>query len=77
MIACAETREVMVRKWYRPEEILQHLRTIKCETGKHLALLDACRMLGGPEQTYAREKSASGGRSLRRRQFRHGIMSHA
>jgi len=51
----------MVRKWYRPKEILQHLRTIKLETGKDLMLLDAGRLLGGPEQMYEREKSTSRG----------------
>ena len=44
----------MVRKWYTPEEIRQHLRTIKLETSKDLGVLDACRKLGGPEQTYCR-----------------------
>jgi hypothetical protein len=39
------TREVMVmpKKRYTPEEILQHLRTVELETGKGLAVLDACR----------------------------------
>ena len=33
-----------------PEEILQHLRTIELDTGKDLAVLDACRKLGITEQ---------------------------
>ena len=41
-------------KRYTPEEILQHLWTIRLETGKDLAVFDACRKLGGPEQTYRR-----------------------
>lgn len=46
------TREVTVmpRKRYTPEEILQHLRTVELDTGKGLAVLDACRKLGITEQ---------------------------
>ena len=36
----------MPRKRYTPEEILQHLRTVELDTGKGLAVLDACRKLG-------------------------------
>ncbi len=31
----------MPKKRYRPEEIIQHLRTVEIETGKGLAVLDA------------------------------------
>jgi hypothetical protein len=31
----------MPKKRYRPEEIIQHLRTVELETGKGLAVLDA------------------------------------
>ena len=41
---------VMPRKRYTPEEILQHLRTVELDTGKGLAVLDACRKLGITEQ---------------------------
>jgi hypothetical protein len=41
---------VMPRKRYTPEEILQHLRTVELDTGKGLAVLDACRKLGVTEQ---------------------------
>jgi len=40
----------MSRARYTPEEILQHLRTIELDTGKGLAVLDACRKLGITEQ---------------------------
>ena len=36
----------MPKKRYMPEEIIQHLRTVERETGKGLAVLDACRKLG-------------------------------
>ena len=51
----------MPRKRYTPEEILQHLRTIELETGKGLAVLDACRKLGITEQIYYRWKKEYGG----------------
>ena len=52
MIDWTATREdtVMPRKRYTPEEILLHLRTVKLDTGKGLAVLDACRKLGITEQ---------------------------
>ena len=40
----------MPRKRYTPEEILQHLRTVELDSGKGLAVLDACRKLGITEQ---------------------------
>lgn len=48
------TREVvhMSKKRRTPEEIIQHLRTIKLEAGKGLAVRDACRQLGITELTY-------------------------
>lgn len=51
----------MPRKRYTPEEILQHLRTVEPETGKGLAMLEACRKLGITEQTYYRWKKEYGG----------------
>ena len=52
MLDWTATREVTVmpRKRYTPEEILQHLRTVELDTGKGLAVLDACRKLGITEQ---------------------------
>ena len=41
----------MPKKRYTPEEIIQHLRTVELETGKGLAVLDACRKLRITEQT--------------------------
>ena len=46
----------MPRKRYTPEEILLHLRTVEIDTGKGLAVVDACRKLGLTEQTYYRWK---------------------
>ena len=51
----------MPRKRYTPEEVIQHLRTVELDTGKGLALLDACRKLGITEQTYYRWKKEDGG----------------
>lgn len=51
----------MPRKRYTPEEIIQHLRTVELETGKGVAVLDACRKLGITEQTYYRWKKEYGG----------------
>ena len=51
----------MPRKRYTPEEILLHLRTVELDTGKGLAVLDACRKLGITEQTYYRWKKEYGG----------------
>ena len=52
MLDWTATREVTVmpRKRYTPEEILQHLRTVELDSGKGLAVLDACRKLGITEQ---------------------------
>ena len=36
----------MPRTRYTPEEILLHLRTVELDTGKGLAVVDACRKLG-------------------------------
>ena len=33
-----------------PEAVIQHLRTVELDTGKGLAVLDACRKLGITEQ---------------------------
>jgi len=46
----------MPRKRYTPEDIIQHLRTVELETGKGLAVLDACRKLGITEHTSYRWK---------------------
>ncbi len=51
----------MPKKRYTPEEIIQHLRTVEPDTGKGLAVLNACRKLGITEQTYYRWKKAYGG----------------
>ena len=51
----------MPRTRYTPEEILLHLRTVELDTGKGLAVLDACRKLGITEQTYDRWKKEYGG----------------
>ena len=51
----------MPRKRYTPEEVIQHLRTVELDTGKGLAVLDACRKLGSTEQTYYRWKKEYGG----------------
>lgn len=51
----------MPRKRFTPEEIIQHLRTVELETGKGLAVLDACRKLEITEQTYDRWKKEYGG----------------
>ena len=63
MLDWTATREVMVmpKKRYTPEEIIQHLRTVELETGKGLAVLDACRKLGITEHTYSRWKKEYGG----------------
>ena len=63
MLDWAATREVftMPRRRYTPEAIPQHLRTVELETGKGLAILDACRKLGITEQTYYRWKIEYGG----------------
>ena len=50
MATLAREVSTMPRKRYTPEEILQHLRTVELETGKGLAVLDACRKLGITEQ---------------------------
>ena len=44
-----------------PEESLQHLRTVELDTGKGLAVLEACRKLSITEHTYDRWKKAYGG----------------
>ena len=47
----------MPRTRYTPEEILVHLRTVELDTGKGLAVVDACCQLGLTEQTYYRWKN--------------------
>ena len=42
-----------------PEEVIQHLRTVELDTGKGLAVLDACRKLGITEHT-RREQRLNG-----------------
>jgi hypothetical protein len=44
----------MVRKRYSAEEIISQLRTIEIETGKGLAVIEACRKLSITEQAYGR-----------------------
>ena len=58
MVDLASTGEVniMPKKRYKPEEIIQHLRTVERKTGKWLAVFGACRKLGSTEQTYYRWK---------------------
>lgn len=51
----------MPKKRYTAEEIIQHLRTVELETGKGLAVLDACRKLGITEQTDDHWKKEYGG----------------
>ena len=51
----------MPRKSYTPEEIIQHLRSVELETGKGIAVVEACRKIGITEQTYYRWKKAYGG----------------
>jgi putative transposase len=51
----------MTRKRYTAQDIIGHLRTIEIETGKGLAVLEACRKLGITEQTYYRWKKEYGG----------------
>jgi len=51
----------MARKRCPPEDIMGHLRTIDIETGKGLAVIEACRKLGITEQTSARGKNEDGG----------------
>jgi hypothetical protein len=46
----------MRQKRYTAEEIIWHLRTIEIETGKGLAVMDACRKIG------SRNKRIIGGR---------------
>jgi transposase-like protein len=66
MLGWTATREVriMPRKRYTPEEIIQHLGTVERETGKGLAVLDACRKLGITEQTSDRWKREYGGQRV-------------
>ena len=51
----------MPRTRYTPEEILVPLRTVELDTGKGLAVVDACRQLGLTEQPYYRWKKEYGG----------------
>ena len=63
MIAWTATREVTARPRtrYTPEEILVHLRRGELDTGKGLAVGDACRQIDLTEQTYYRWKKEYGG----------------
>ncbi|MBX7123976.1 MAG: transposase [Opitutaceae bacterium] len=51
----------MPRKTYTPEEIIQHLRTVELETGKGIAVVEACRKVGITAQTYYRWIKEYGG----------------
>lgn len=51
----------MGQKRYTAEDIIGHLRTMEIETGKGLAVIDACRKVGITEQTYYRWKKEYGG----------------
>lgn len=51
----------MARKRSTAEEIIGPLRTIEIELGQGLGVVDACRTLGIPEQTYYRWKKEYGG----------------
>ena len=51
----------MPKKRCPPEEIIHHLRTVELETGKSLAVLDACRKLGIIDQPYYRWRKEYGG----------------
>ena len=51
----------MGQKRYTADDIIGHLRTIEIETGKGLAVVDACRKVGITEQTYDRWKKEYGG----------------
>jgi putative transposase len=42
------------KKPFTPEDIIGHLRTVEIESGKGVAVQDACRKLGICEQTYYR-----------------------
>ena len=59
----------MPKKRYTTEEIIQHLRTVELETGKGLAVLDACRKLGITEQK-CESSSSTGNCSIRSRKRR-------
>jgi len=48
----------MPRKSSTPEEMVQHLRTMELETGKGIAVQEACGKVGITEQTYDRWKKA-------------------
>lgn len=51
----------MARKNYAVEEIIKHLRTIEIESGRGIAIEDACRKIGIPHQNYYRWKKEYGG----------------
>lgn len=44
----------MPGKRYTPEAFLQYLRTLELDTGKDLAVVDACRKPSITEQSYYR-----------------------
>ena len=50
----------MGQKRYTADDIIGHLRTIEIETGKGLAVIEACRKVGITEQTYYRWKKEYG-----------------
>lgn len=51
----------MGRKHFKPEEIIQHLRTVELEEGKGLSLEDAARKVGVTPQTIIRWRKEYGG----------------
>jgi putative transposase len=51
----------MGKKQFTPEDIIGHLRPIEIESGKGVAIQDACRKLGICEHTYYRWKREYGG----------------
>lgn len=51
----------MGRKHFKPEEIIQHLRTVEIEEGKGLKLEEAARKVGVTPQTIIRWRKEFGG----------------
>ena len=51
----------MPRKQYKPEEIIQHLRTVEIEQSKGSSIESAAKKIGVTPQTIARWKKEYGG----------------
>ena len=51
----------MARRKYKPEEIIQHLRTFEIEKGKGASLEQAAKKIGVCSQTLIRWKNEFGG----------------